>query len=283
MVHQLCAEAVARGGFRRLHHVSTAYAAGLSPGPLHADRLPEDRAELFRNTYERTKARAERWLRARWDRVPTTIYRPSIVVGESETGRTTNWNVIYHPMRSMVLGRLPFLPRAGLGLLDCVPVDFVAAGILALARREDTAGRAFHLVAGEEAITVERVVEETFAALARRDRGRTSVRRTRVLGPTAWGLVRRACAWLSADARRALEAFSVYEPYTAISQRFDDRRERGLLHGAGVVLPSASEFFPRVVEYALRASFGRSAKRSSPPRRLRVDEPITAELLPAAG
>ena len=277
-VHRLCEEAVARGGFRRLHHVSTAFAAGRSAGPLHADQLPDDRAELFRNTWERTKARAERFLRARWDRVPTTIYRPSFVAGESESGRTGSWSGLYQPLRMIAEGRLPFLPRAGLGRLDCVPVDFVAAGVLAIGRRRDTAGRAFHLVAGRDAITVERAAAETFAALSRRT---SAPPRTRVLGPLAWRLLRGALSWASPEARRAIEAFSTFEPYTAIGAPFEDHRERGLLHAAGVVLAPASEFFPRAVEYALRANFGRPRRAASRRRVLDLAEPITAVLTPA--
>lgn len=262
-VLRLCLEARARGGFRRLNHLSSAWAAGLATGEVQADRLPEDRAERFRSAWERTQARAERLLRARWDRVPTMILRPSLVVGESETGRTREWDGLYYPLRLIASGRLPWIPRGGAGLVDCVPVDGVAAGLLALSRRDDTQGRAFHLVAGAGALPLERVVDEVQAALRRCGRAEG----TRLLGRWPPGLLRLGRRLLPAAERKALAACAVYAPYTRIEARFCDRRERALLGAAGVVLPAPTELLPRVIDYALRADFGRHpepARRSRP-------------------
>ena len=41
----------------------------------------------FKNHYESTKFQAELWVHEMMDRVPTTIYRPAIVVGDSRDGR----------------------------------------------------------------------------------------------------------------------------------------------------------------------------------------------------
>ena len=84
-LHALAAAAARHHAFGRFHHVSTAYASGRTSGLVGPDHLPTDRARNFRNTYERTKARAERFLRAQAD-VAVTIYRPSIVAGDSVSG-----------------------------------------------------------------------------------------------------------------------------------------------------------------------------------------------------
>jgi len=255
-IYELACAAVDAGGFRRLNHVSTAYASGRTSKRVDADVLPPDRASAFRNTYERTKARAERLLRSQ-RRVPYTIYRPSIIVGDSRDGRTSSWNVVYFPMRLMAAGQLPFAPAGGRALLDCVPVDFVADAILALAARPDTLGRALHLTAGSDALTVHDVIAHTYAGLARRHG--TSVRiGTRALSPIAWRCLSAVCRHLiRGRMRRAIDRFEQYAPYTRVNAIYDNAVERAMIAPNGVHLAAASEFFPRVVDYALHCDFGR--------------------------
>jgi len=86
-------------GCRRLHLVSTAYVAGLTSG-----FCPEElvHPSAFTNVYEETKCRAE-WLaveRCRKAGIPLTIYRPSIVYGHSDTGRSLLFNALYYPVRT---------------------------------------------------------------------------------------------------------------------------------------------------------------------------------------
>ena len=252
----LAREARAAGGLRRLHHVSTAYVAGIQRGDLFAEALPEDR-HSFRNSYERTKARAERLLTAQSE-VPYTIYRPSIIVGHSRTGRTTGWNTIYFPMRLVAHGHAPVLPCAGRQLLDCVPVDFVAEAIRALARRSDTEGSAFHLTAGRDAIRVEDLLRATYDGIERRS-GRGPAEDTRVIGRAAWAALS-AHSFLTArgPARRAFRRFRAYVPYLRIESVFDNRRELELLAKEGVGWVSPDRFVPPVVDYALRHDFGRA-------------------------
>ena len=77
---------IERNGIGRLHHVSTAYVVGDRGGVAREDEL--ERGQRFHNPYEESKMRAEQSVR-RWS-VETggraTIYRPSIIVGNSQTG-----------------------------------------------------------------------------------------------------------------------------------------------------------------------------------------------------
>jgi thioester reductase-like protein len=260
--------AVAHGGFRRLHHVSTAYASGKVPGLVSADHVPADEPANFRNSYERTKAEAERFLRERLDRLPITIYRPSIVVGDSRTGRTTSWNVCYYPMRLMAWGRLPYASCGGRALLDVVPVDYVVDGMLALARRDDSLGQTYHLAAGEEALTVHDVIRETYAGMARREGQAVNIRTT-ALGPFAWACLTGFYGLFGGEAlKKALAAFEVYVDYTRVDTVFDCRREREVLDAEGVTFPAPRESFPVAVDYALAQNFGKpwpkAAKKPAP-------------------
>ena len=73
-------------GIQRLHHVSTAYVVGGRGGAAREDVL--ERGQGFHNPYEESKMKAEQWVR-RWSEETgglATIYRPSIIVGNSQTG-----------------------------------------------------------------------------------------------------------------------------------------------------------------------------------------------------
>lgn len=274
-VYALCEAAMAHGRFRRLHHVSTAYVSGKTPGVVDASFLPADDPANFRNTYEQTKAQAERFLRARMDRVPITVYRPSIVVGDSRTGRTTSWNVVYYPMRLMAWGRLPFCSKGGSQLIDTVPVDYVVDGMLALGKRDDTAGQTFHLTAGDDAITVDDVVRHTYDGMSRRA-GREVAVGTRTLDPLPWAVLTGALRVFGSEkVRKALDGFGVYVGYTRCETSFGTTRERALLAEAGVSLLDPEVFFAKCVDYALQENFGkplprRAAARTSVVERLKT-------------
>lgn len=261
-VHSLAEAAHKLGGFRRLNHVSTAYVTGDQRGTLQADVLPEADG-AFRNTYEQTKAEAERFLRDE-SQVPYAVFRPSIVVGDSETGRTTNWNVVYYPMRLMADGKLPYVSSIGAALCDCVPVDWVAEAMLALASRDDVDGKTFNLTAGTDALTVGDVVEHTYAGLARRAGRREVEVKTTTLGRLGWALLSRWVRWRHPKAASALDRFAVYEPYTAVSCVMSNASELALLAEEGVRFPPMQATFARVVDYALSANFGRAPRRPEP-------------------
>jgi nucleoside-diphosphate-sugar epimerase len=86
---------------RAFHLISTAYVAGKSSGLCREDLAP--RPEAFHNVYEETKFRAERVAakRCAQNRIALFVYRPSIVYGDSNTGRTLLFNALYYPIRTL--------------------------------------------------------------------------------------------------------------------------------------------------------------------------------------
>ncbi len=139
-------------GLRRMTYVSTAYVAGDRRGRAHETEL--DVGQGFRNAYEQSKLEAERRVWSRRERLPVTVVRPSIVVGERGTGWTTSFNVVYGPLRAFANGTYPVLPGRRDAALDIVTVDHVADAILALAASPAAAGGTYHVVGGERATTL---------------------------------------------------------------------------------------------------------------------------------
>ena len=125
-------------GLERFLHVSTAYVAGLRGGRFRERQL--DAGQRFRNTYEQTKWESEHLVADAGDLAPC-IVRPSIVVGESDSGWTPAFNVLYWPLRAFSRGLFDQVPARLEAHIDVVPVDYVADGIVHLLDRDD-AGRA---------------------------------------------------------------------------------------------------------------------------------------------
>src|SRR5918999_1980691 len=147
-----------------LRYVSTAYVAG-EPRPLFQEN-ELDVGQRFRNPYERSKFEAERMLREHADGLPLQVLRPSIVVGDRRTGRTSSFNVLYGPLKALARGAIPALPARRRSPVDVVPVDYVADSIHDLTR--DGPDGTFHLVAGRNATSVGRLIELAARSFGRR-------------------------------------------------------------------------------------------------------------------
>jgi len=143
------AVAAAEGmGARHFHHVSSIAAAGRYRGVFREDMF--DEATGLDDPYFRTKHESERVVRTRCS-IPWRIYRPSLVVGHSETGEMDKVDGPYYlfPILEQVAAALPAvlsLPGIEGGFLNLVPVDFVAAAIDHIAHLKGRGGRTFHLV-----------------------------------------------------------------------------------------------------------------------------------------
>ncbi len=223
----------------RLSYISTAYVAGEPRRLFGEDEL--DVGQRFRNPYERSKFEAERMVRERARGLPLQVLRPSIVVGDSRTGRTSSFNVLYGPLKAFARGAIPAIPARRSSPVDIVPVDYVADRTVDLAEhgRDGT----YHLVAGRNATTVGRLLDLASAQLGQRPPA--------VLPPAAYR--RLLHPWLRRK-YSGLRRLEVYFPYFSMRVRFDDRR----LGPA----PPVEEYFHRLVEFAERARWGRALPSS---------------------
>ncbi len=155
---------------RRLHHVSTCYVSGRHPGSFEETDLKV--GQSFNNNYEETKYLAEIEVRkAMEDGLPTTIYRPAIVVGDSDTGATAKYDGIYYVIRFLLrqprVAVMPIIEDPTRARVTLVPRDFVVRAITHLAGLEASAGRVYQL-ADPYPPTVEELVEILATATRRR-------------------------------------------------------------------------------------------------------------------
>jgi len=269
-VYELAQAAAARhGNFERFHHVSTAYVAGTTNGRVDSDFVPADTAGNFRNTYERTKARAERYLRAEASsNVPVSIHRPSIIAGNSLTGRTTNWNVLYVPMKMVARGALPVFPRGGREIVDAVAVDFLVDGMVTFGQLDNGRLASHHLTAGPTAFTVTDLITLTSEMAAAH--GKFAPSNTTLLRRPTWlALVAAVKAMTRLPkrvgavrvkarmAKRGIDQCSVYLPYTQVNTTFDAAKDHDVLRVFGVNMPDGPTYLETITAYALATNFGK--------------------------
>ena len=223
--------AIAAGGRLRRHlHVSTAYVAGRFQGIFKETDL--DVGQGFRNTYEQSKFDAERAIGAAAGDLPLVIARPSIIVGDSRSGWTSAFNVIYWPMRAFSRGLMDEVAIDPDGVADIVPIDYVADGLMALLD-DPQVGGTIALVAASASPTNAELIE-----LACRQFGREPPR-------------------IVADPASRLQETDLYVPYFGIGAILDDARARELLGPRGIVAPLLRDYFATLIEYAEHARWGK--------------------------
>ena len=235
---------------RSFAYVGTAYVAGERVGLIREDEL--DVGQHFRNTYEQTKAEAEALVRSRMGSLPCVILLPSIIVGDSQTGVTSSFKMLYWPLKiySRRLWRtVPGFPDA---VLDIVPVDYVAKAVAQLAFDESALGSAVHLCAGPRgSATIERV--------AKRAAEYFKVREPRYVDPKIFFAAVRPLLSLAlwGRKRRVLVDGAAYRDYFTMRMQFDTTNAERLLGPAGILPPPVMDYLDRLLRYCVASDWGR--------------------------
>jgi nucleoside-diphosphate-sugar epimerase len=152
-------------GLRRFSQVSTVAVAGRrSHEVVTEDRSIEwDRSDY--DPYARTKKFCEHMMRVLLPDTPTTIFRPSIVLGDSRHPETTQFEMV---KAFVFLAGLPVLPFRPTDKIDIVNVDFVADAIATLHQKDQPEHDTYHLSSGIESQTFRELTTALAAAQAKR-------------------------------------------------------------------------------------------------------------------
>jgi thioester reductase-like protein len=235
---------------RRLVHWSTALVSGARRGYVHESEL--DAAAGFRNVIEETRFRAEGIVRGAMGRVPTTILRPSIVVGDATTGEIDRFDGPYLLVLLMLNApmdlRIP-LPGRGDIPLNVVPVDYVVRAAMRIVADERSIGRTFHLV-DPQPLSARRVFE-LIAQVAGRP-----VPRGSVPAQVAAALLRTPGLERFAHVPRA------FLEQLATEVVWDDRNTRELLEGTDIKCPPFESYVDTMVRYVRDQQAARRARKT---------------------
>jgi nucleoside-diphosphate-sugar epimerase len=152
-------------GLRRFSEVSTVAVAGKRQNEI----VTEDQAiEWDRSDYDpyaRTKKFCEHMARVLLPDTPKTIFRPSIVLGDSRRAETTQFDMVKAFVFLAGLPALPFRPK---DKIDIVNVDFVADAIATLHQKEQPEFDTYHLSSGTSSQTFRELTNALAAAQEKR-------------------------------------------------------------------------------------------------------------------
>ncbi len=222
---------------RRYNYVSTCYVAGKREGVILETDLEHNAG--FRNYYEETKYLAEIEVEKLKSEMPVTIYRPSVVVGDSHTGETAKYDGIYYLIN--FLRRAPWLFRVfNIGSakvrLNLVPVDFVIESMAVLARDRLAIGKTVALADPNPLST-----EELFDTIAKEMTGRQS----EFKAPT------RLAEWfLNTGISPVLTGLPHHGvPYFFLSQTYDTSLADDLLFSHDLVCPRFANYVGNLLDF----------------------------------
>lgn len=223
----------------RLHYISTCYVSGRWPGLFLESDL--EKGQRFNNYYEETKQLAEIEVRKRMTRIPSTVYRPSVVVGDSVSGATQKFDgpyfVLQWLLRQPKIAVLPVAGRPSRYTFNCVPRDFVMNAMEYLSGLKTNAGKTYAL-ADPAPLTVDETID-TMAAAAERKVIRVPMPKSMAKGalryvPGVYRLMRIPPA--------AVDYF--VHPTT-----YDTTNTTADLAGSGIVAPRLRDYAPRLAAF----------------------------------
>jgi len=225
----------------RLHYVSTVVVAGDYEGEFTEGMLQE--GQNFFNYYESSKHMAEVAVRERADEVPTTIYRPGVAVGDSESGETQKYDGPYDFVEALVeQGSYAVVPvpyGSSAAEFNVVPRDYVVDAIAYLSGIEDSVGKTYHLADPDPPTTTEMI--EILGEAA----GKTMT----FTPPYPKGLVGGLLASLGALTGGSDLVKSGGLEYQTWGASFDCSNTLADLDGSGIEPPEFSEYAENLVEF----------------------------------
>ncbi len=208
-------------GLRRFSHVSTVAVAGHRWSEVVKEDTAIDWERSDYDPYARTKKFCEHMIHNLLSDVPRTIFRPSIVLGDSRRPETTQFDMV----RAFVfLAGLPVLPLRATDQVDIVPVDFVAESVVALHQKDRPAHNTYHLSSGTASETYQQLTD----ALADAQRTSRPLYAPRLQGPFTWA-VERLSNLRGSTVGFGASLLKVFLPYLVWNTVFDNTRVVGEL------------------------------------------------------
>lgn len=252
-VLRFAGDAASRGAkFQRFNYVSTAFTCG-----LRTDRVLESELDVgqeFANNYEKAKLEAELLVRRYLGDMPITIYRPSMVIGESKTGKIRTFIHFYDFLKLADRGKIPpIVPAYPDARPDLVPVDYVADAITFLSAYPHAVGETYHLTAGlERSMSIGSIVDlmwnnVEFSNLKTRPKLIPFEQFEKKVSGKILSLFRNS-------------AFNIllhsYIKYLVEERNFDVDRTATILSNNGIHFPSINQVLPVTARSALECNFG---------------------------
>jgi NAD(P)-dependent dehydrogenase (short-subunit alcohol dehydrogenase family) len=236
-----------------LHHVSSIAVAGVYKGLFREDMF--DEGQKLDHPYHRTKFESEKIARSQ-TRGPWRVYRPAIVVGNSQTGEMDKIDGPYYFFTAIKKARhyLPgWFPLVGpeFGYTNIVPVDYVASALDHIAHQPGLDRQAFHLCNPKPQRSGDVMNAFARAAHAPQLTMRIDSSLLKALPKGTLGMLMQLPA--ARGVRRAFLAdFGIPEEvldYIGLTAEFDTRDAERALAGSGVSVPPLESYAAKLWDY----------------------------------
>ncbi len=246
---------------RNLVHLSSTTVFGTRTGVVTEQDPPSHGP--YRTPIEETRARAERIVRRAGQRLPTTVLRPSLIIGDSETGEVDRFDGPY-PLILLILTSPPNasipLPIRGDLPLNMVPVDYVIRAARVIASCPRSVGRTFHIV-DPSPLSARRVFE-----IVARIAGRRSPRGF-VPSYMARSMLR------APGIQRFVHSPRAFLEMLATNVRYESSHTTSALRGTGILCPPFESYVDQIVAHV--SSRIREERRQRDDEIQHADDPLS--------
>jgi thioester reductase-like protein len=214
-----------------------------------------ENGQKFFNTYEQSKNESERIVRDHFDRIPCTVFRPSIIIGDSRTGKTSTFNVIYIPLRLVQKGLLTYVPGTPDTLMDLVPIDWVDDAMVHILSKPESVSGVFHITAGPQRAA--RLDEVVVAAVNYFDT-HTPLKRPRRMEFISKEEYEQRRAAMRGREDALMSQLDTLLPYVTVNRLFDSANADKLLEGSGIEFPRFKDYSDKILEYCVKTNWGKN-------------------------
>jgi long-chain acyl-CoA synthetase len=188
--------------------------------------------------------------------VPTMVFRPSMIIGDSQTGETPNFNVFYYLVKLAAKGRLKALPTMKSALIDMVPSDYVATAMCEIVNQRSNIGNTFHLCSGRDRTPTMNDIFELmtqFFSDSHAVRGENTFRCPMMLNPTIYKSIISPVlrATLSTERTKRLKNVELYIPYTTARKIFDTSNTAAALEDRKLDPPLWQDYYANIFQFCV--------------------------------
>jgi nucleoside-diphosphate-sugar epimerase len=243
-----------KGRLERFVYIGSSSVSGQRAGVIYEHEL--EMGQKFFNTYEQSKNESERIVRDHFDRLPACVFRPSIIVGDSRTGKTTSFNVIYIPLRLVQIGLLTCVPGRPDTLMDLVPIDWVDDAMVHIMAMQESVGKVYHITAGKDrAAPLHEVVESAIVYFDRH----TPLQHPRTIQYVTKDEFERRRSVMRGREKVLMSQLDTLLPYVTINRLFDSQNSDSLLKGSGIEFPPFKNYAEKIFEYCVKTNWGKES------------------------
>ncbi len=249
-IAHMCVE---KGTLERFVYIGSSSVSGQRGGNIYEHEL--EMGQKFFNTYEQSKMESERIVRDHFDRIPCTIFRPSIIIGDSRTGKTSSFNVIYIPLRLLQKGLLTVVPGTPETTLDLVPIDWVDDAMVSIMKKPESVNAVYHLTAGPNRAAP---LQEVIARAVQYFDTHTPLKHPRTIEYITREEFERRRTGMRGREEALMSQLDTLLPYVSVDRLFDSRNADALMKESRIAFPRFAEYADRIFEYCVRTNWGKN-------------------------